>query len=488
MQEPQPLEEDLTSSKPSTRLLDDILVEIVDVKGHVDDIHGSGYLPKRKIQSTASSSSSGQLTRRTSTDSLVTLEKDLKYEEGDVVELRSPEIERMALRATFAARYYPKNLTPATSTFRAVIQQDEDLRSNTALVHAMDAVCLTQIGSATENQSLVHSGLQRYQYSLIMFRRGLQRAIEGQYFDSNILATCHALMFSQRFTALGDGDEGSYMHMKGLAHMMYSRGLDSLTSEFDKLLLEDFQHYALRLGMVHRKPVHSALEKAWAKRVRSSAGPRFFPQMCSLAFHLPSLLEESDKACAEIKAASVKGKADACARAMKLMAGLSGLEATLQSWLQDWYSSMEQLPYRPVPARSFPFLQRFLTSEEMATFPTVLAFPSFASAVAHGRFWACLLLIRATSAELCLAVVPEEKPSAAQSHNVTECADDLCLSLAYLAGTDDNGLAGPTAVTGHLQLAFEWYEKIQDRSKMEWCKAIAQLVKMRGLSTPIFKT
>lgn len=386
----------------------------------------------------------------------------------------------------FSTRYYPKSQTPATSTFRVVIQQDPELKSNLSLAHAMDAVCLTEIGSAAQNQSYIINGTRHYQCALVMFRRELERAIDDQYFHSNLLATCHALMFCQRFAYLGMGDEGSFMHMKGLAHMMAARGLDSLTSDFDKLLLEDFQHYAMRLGMLHRRPVHSQLEKAWARRIRASSGPRFFPQMCSLAFHLPGLLEQSDRACAEIQAENAEGKADACVRAMKLMAELGSLETTLQSWLQDWYSTMDQLPYRPVPAESFPYLQQYLSPELMDTFPSTLAFPSFASAVTHSRLWACLLLIRATSADLCSAVMPDERPSGSKFHNVTECADDLCLCLAYLGGTRDIGLAGPASVTGHLQLAYEWYEKTQDRPKMEWCRAIAAMIKARGLSTPDF--
>ncbi|KAK4497859.1 hypothetical protein PRZ48_010514 [Zasmidium cellare] len=481
MQEHRPQKD--SSSKATTRLLDDVLIEIVDVNGYDSESHPTDRRMKHDIVTDASHAQleDGEQCLTVSDRKPSPCKHPQPWE---LAELRSPGLERVSVRAAFAQIYYPKSKTPATSTFRAVIQQDADIRSNRALSHAMDAVCLAEVGHANQNQAYIHGGAQHYQCALGMFRRQLQFAINDQKFGSDLMATCHALMFCQRFAVFGNGDNGSYMHMKGLGNMMSARGLDSFTSEFDKLLLEDYQHYALRLGMMHRRPVHTGLEKAWAKRERSSAGPRYFPQMCSLAFHLPGLLEACDHACAEIKAESIQGRAGACARATELMAELGGLETTLQSWLQNWYSSMEALPYRPVPSRSFLFLKRHMSDKLLDTFPSVLAFPSFASAATHSRFWACLLLIRSTSAELCSAVLPDGKPLATHFHNVTECADDLCLSMAYLCGAEHHGLAGPASVTGHLTVAFEWYRKIQNRDKMDWCIAIADVVKARGLSSP----
>ncbi|KAF2173484.1 hypothetical protein M409DRAFT_15765 [Zasmidium cellare ATCC 36951] len=486
MQEHRPQRD--SSLKAATRLLDDVLIEIVDTGGYDRQIEGSSQLVS--LEGSANARNAQRQVGRNWSAVASRQRSSWKHAEPwELAELRSPGLERMSIRAAFAQIYYPKSRTPATSTFRAIIQQDDDLRSNLALSHAMDAVCLTELGSVTQSQAYLYGGTQHYQCALGMFRRQLKSAIDAQQFDSKLLATCHALMFCQRFSTFGgNGDEGSYMHMRGLGHMMTARGLDSFTSEFDLLLLEDYQHYALRLGMIHRRSIDRRLEKAWAERQRSSAGPRYFPQLNSLAFQLPGLLEACDNACAEIRAENLNGRAGACTRAMKLMAELGGLETTLQAWLQGWYSSTEQLPYRPVPVRSLFFLQRHLSDKLLDTFPSALDFPSFASAATHSRFWACLLLIRSTSAELCSAVIPDERPSARQLHNVTECADDLCLSMAYLCGAQEHGLAGPAAVTGHLRIAFEWYQKTEDRAKMDWCKAIAEIVQERGLSSPTLVT
>lgn len=98
MQEQQP--QDDSPSKPATRLLDDVFVEIVDVKGHVDDIEGSGWPVKLREQALVRRRDRSRWLK--SSEVSPTSDESSRSPDSDMLELRSPEAERMALRATFA--------------------------------------------------------------------------------------------------------------------------------------------------------------------------------------------------------------------------------------------------------------------------------------------------------------------------------------------------------------------------------------------------
>lgn len=76
-----------------------------------------------------------------------------------------------------------------------------------------------------------------------------------------------------------------------------------------------------------------------------------------------------------------------------------------------------------------------------------------------------------------------EKKLETQTKEANECADDLCMSVAY-ACLPKNGYMGLISAIPTVQLAAKWYKRQNDNTKLEWCQRAMERLEVFGLRAP----
>lgn len=105
-------------------------------------------------------------------------------------------------------------------------------------------------------------------------------------------------------------------------------------------------------------------------------------------------------------------------------------------------------------------------------------------------YWMCLLACRQTHLDIRRNVPARsypfsytEKKLDVQTKEANECADDLCMTVAY-ASLPKNGFMGLITAMPTVQLAAKWYKRQNDTKKLDWCQNAMQKLELFGLRAP----
>jgi hypothetical protein len=354
----------------------------------------------------------------------------------------------------------------------------------TSFTMAFDAFTLVQVGFSSNDQRLIHHASKLYSTAVHGLREELVRAMASDTYSDTLVATPYLLFLCERFTCIAvDGRHGSLMHLKGFAQLLLARSRESKTSMLQYLLLDDYQHYALEYGLVHRQQVTCSLEDADIVALANT--PDRMPRLTVLTMEIPTLLEKCDRLRLTILQNLASQPIEVHHQVLRFFSELAKLEKKLRIWQSDYYLGMNDPPYTTVPITTVPDQVSNLDRLSLILFENTFWFPSFGTAISHLRLWSCLLLLRTFEFGLRVVMPQSMKEKIWELCQAgTAYADRVCKVIMYLHGTPNNGTYGAIACCGPLQIVEFWYKIVGEQDKVSWCEALRLAIRAKGLYVP----
>jgi hypothetical protein len=174
----------------------------------------------------------------------------------------------------------------------------------------------------------------------------------------------------------------------------------------------------------------------------------------------------------------------------KALDRIMAMEGALNAYLLMYYKTLSGSPYRICHVRQFAHMNNDNDHDENLVFPHVYTFPDMSSLIFHISYWLCLLTLRQTALDIRRRVPsrsypfsPAEAPLAVQTKAADECADNLCMSVAY-SMEEKNGYMGLMSAVPAVQLSANWFKRQNDEKKLHWCGEAMQRLQGYGLRTP----
>ena len=379
---------------------------------------------------------------------------------------------RMQLQAEFIHRHYAKEGEDFFPS-KLILLDTPDTADFAA---AANALYLTQLATAHGDQRLFQNAARSYQGALQLVRRRLMQP-EACHND-HIFGTIHIMSLCEAFRGLSVDDNSRKQHHNGMAVLFQTRGPKSIQNLYMKVQLQQHQQQALIEGLFTRR--RPAIGKGVWLSVPKKCHIRL-TELTSLALRVPGALEDADSLCR-------KGSFASPEEIMDLLSTFKNLERELQTWMIQWYTEFDTLPYWKVPASKLPWLRQVIRSESEA-FTSALQFPTPLFAKGHVTYWMSLLaLLQAIKQVAELHPFPLlAKTLPAQSERlqsqISESADNLAMTAVFLINPL-NGIDGHIEACGPLLFASMWFERNGGHDKLEWCYQMFQYIDSRGIRIP----
>ena len=251
--------------------------------------------------------------------------------------------------------------------------------------------------------------------------------------------------------------------MGGIYYIFQRRGPKSFTSPFAQALLHNTRPVAVMHGLLRREPTFLSTP-AWIETANQT--PTLAVKLTNLALRIPVLLQKADALCASESPSKV--------RVIALLTELISLERDFHDALLRFYklTSESGTPYH------FVSIDQYASFRERCgglthVFPSVIEFPSFISATTHVYTWICLLVLRRTTLDVAALhpypLIRTQKQEASLTAAASECAINLCQSVAYLTKSE-HASCGIVACSGPLYFASEWFERQQSLQRLVWTR------------------
>jgi hypothetical protein len=259
----------------------------------------------------------------------------------------------------------------------------------------------------------------------------------------------------------GTPGPGYQQHIGGLDYLFRKRGPENMDSQFGQALLHNARHPAVTDSILKRKP-NIFSQPEWIAAANKS--PSLGANLTNLALQIPVFLEKVDLLQRDNQ------------EALSLLSELTSIQKDLHDWLARFYmlTNLEAAKYQRVSIGQFPKF-RELCGGLVHVFPEMIEFPSFVSATSHAYAWTCILIVRrailTVSERYAHPSVWSRGLKTAMIASVTECAVDLCQSIAYLS-LPGHLSCGILACSAPLYFASEWFEEQKLVQRLAWARHV----------------
>ena len=380
---------------------------------------------------------------------------------GLLGEIRSPEADRLQLRAQSCNAWFPSDM--GSGLDKAMEFTSSSAARSPALVVALDASSLIAVGQEDCNIRMLLAGQALYGEALTLLRMEMTGQLGKQ--AAPLLAAINVLQTTETYLAMGSEISNRRLHTKGTAYLLQDIHAAQLAntrfSGLSQLLEANFVLYHFWDVLLARKHVGSFFRNNATALYKIAQGVPGMLQACDHAFKAGTRLTTE--------------------MADHLMKILRSIESDLTAWSTSWNRCIREAPYQLVSSTTFPFPERGASKPNKA-FPLVFQFNNLTNVLDHTIFSACLLSIKRALLDISTAIsssqfsaqrnpVCENGPALVQA--VTNCADTLCMGLPYLCDSR-HGKFGLIVAAGPLCLASNWYHHKrpdihQIFVKQSWC-------------------
>ncbi|KAK4495092.1 hypothetical protein PRZ48_013419 [Zasmidium cellare] len=395
----------------------------------------------------------------------------------DSMSLASPAILRSQLKEEFRSIFFPA----ASSS-----QKDSDfmycrflggkcLQSKGAsMTAAVDLLCLLQMGVRRKDDILLQEASRLYDYTMTNLKIDLERPDAAH--DDGLLGAIWILHFADSFTPTRGNANSTKVHKQAAEQIMLSRGSDAEFSPLAKILLYNIRLTGTSFGLISRKPVPSA-GRQWAK-VAGWAGS-IESELIETLLRIPSLLHELDT--------SLEKPGNPQYDSLySLLQSFTSVEEELNTWLTSWMRTLPGEVFHYAPASKFTHLDT-LTRDATSAFPSVIEYPSFATASLQMSFWTGLMQVKQSILDLLERI---HDPALfrvrrdALLEDLDQIADLLCQSAAFTT-QPQYGYCGIMRCWGPVYFAAKWFHQRQRWDKLRWVHALTLAIQEEyGFTSP----
>lgn len=396
--------------------------------------------------------------------------------------LTSANLNREQLYESFMGIFNPKNINPGSQDFDFFRMLAMLAPSHLVLQDGLDALSLTQIGTAHADQRLLGESLVRHCKAL----RGIRQALnivgapeDAMFATASVLATC------EFFDHINKTPSAWLGHLVGVDQLLLVRGPSSLKSKLSMLLFYQSRHPALSRSLLRRKadPLSSLEWRAILKQMPLGPAGTFM----ELALQVPELLERYDAL--DIATSTFLSEAEA------LLSDCQRLDHEHQNWYTDSLQPTTKTYIAPYSTKSIDSFPTFAALIRNRTLSNGFVFADSKLSSLYRQYWCCQYFLQSTIAQLreYLQTLPDEHPtqrldqprSTRDSH-----IDDLVFSLCRCIP----GLAEPvTGAHGHiatflpLRIALMHFRSRRLWEWVGWAEEVSAGVFYRGIRPPAIK-
>ena len=385
-----------------------------------------------------------------------------------ICSISSPGAQRAQLHARFVDLCFPQDevfKSPDVTTFAFLLRCLPT--ENQTISTALDALYITQVGTAFGDEALLHEGDRYYGQAVQYLQRDLSM-IKNQC-DDAILAAVHIVCFCERFESISGNCSSSKVLTEMVERLLKNRGTASVKSEFQLLQLKDYWRYAVAYGLVWRKPL-GPTQPRWLRLAKRASGE--WTALTSLILRLPRLLDSTDH--------FLRAEDKPLIANLRLISKLNALESEMKTWMTTRNQKLDEPPYRKIAAGP----------KHNWVFPEKFEFLDSTVAMAYVAFWTSLLVLQRAVKDL-EENLPGSTDHVLISHArhedlvpiITATADACCMALIAIC-SPENGTYGYMNVDHTLWLVYQWYEVFGDPAKQEWCRQMAEDIKTQGFRAP----
>lgn len=395
--------------------------------------------------------------------------------------VRSPAVQRAGLQGRFRDLYFSKDGTQFPG-FEMIVR---GARSSRAFTLALDTECLLTVGYSSGDHRLLFQASKAYSYALQSLR---EEIASPNPILIRLMATVHTLEVCEMFACVSEDGTGWRKHAQGINYIVNLLKKEQQMAQgpaVGGLIKADVRvPFSLWDSLLSRKSSDGA-KKLYSPVFGSDLKVgNLVASFAETTMQVAGVLEICDNVLRRATKTDLVEVTEAIERIM-------AMEGALHAYLLTFYKTLTGSPYRVCHIQELPrFKDADMENSDDLIFPHVYTFPDLSSLIFHISYWLCLLCLRQTALDLRRHVparsypfTPAEAPLAVQTKAADECADNLCMSVAY-SMEEKNGYLGLISAIPAVQLAAKWYKRQNDGKKLEWCARVMERLEGYGLRTP----
>ena len=400
--------------------------------------------------------------------------------------IHSPAAMRQQLYDMFLRLYVPQDVPTQGpglwSSNKRFLHRLMELQtsSKSSLSHALDALCLVQVGSTYRNTELLNKAIEAYGKSLGGLAMALSKPEKLK--DDSTLATTCVLSSCEFYTHFRVQGHSWVSHQHGMQRLMEQRGPQSvLSSPFALHLFYQMTTGSLAMSLMLRRRDPYAADRWSAVEAKADDAHDDFSESHRLGLRLPALLERHDRL--DLNHPGSLADLDHllfdCEQMeMDMKRNLMAMHAEDAREEKSWIALVEIEHFHP-----------FAELVEDQTMTRALRFPSFQTGYIHSSHWLRMFMLRQTIRSLFSMrqqLVPSWQPPKKRVVLEKELLFyilSLCRLVPFFIETA-NGATGDMCCFFMLYVAEQYFRTNGHWRWVRWVEHVSARVFTKGMSMP----
>lgn len=351
--------------------------------------------------------------------------------------------------------------------------------SQPALMNALDAISLVQLGTILDDKRLLRAAVESYTLGL----RSLARALSNpnNVYNDEILAASSILCQCEIFNAIKQHGKGWLGHLQGLQKIITARGPQALESRLSRMLFYQSARTSVASSMLLRKKAYYSAPQWLAAQERVDLREDYSESYRS-GQQLPGLLERADN----ISLAHSNARADVD----DLLFDCEMLRLNMRREVATLSSQTIRNGKSCFVLADVGTFSAFHTLVQDRTLDVAYRFTSYMTSYLYSQYWLRMFLLRSCMQKvhtLRQQLVPGWLPESEQSVNETELLGyvmNLCRCIPYMV-EPSNGAIGTICTFFPVHVATQYFQSRKHWQWLKWIYSVRDGIFTKGLSIPL---